>query len=171
MSQQTSLPEKAATGSSRLTTQLATHWRQVHNGGNWTGVNLKDTLQDISLEEATRKTGDLNTIAVLVFHINYYVGAVLQVLKGGPLEASDKYSFNLPPIENEEAWQELLRKTFTEAEALAAALETLNGEELFQPFADGKYGNGYRNVLGLIEHTHYHLGQISLLKKFIRTGA
>ncbi|HAI83731.1 MAG TPA: DUF1572 domain-containing protein, partial [Chitinophagaceae bacterium] len=29
-------------------------------------------------------------------------------------------------------------------------------------------GTYYRNILGLIEHTHYHLGQIALIKKIIR---
>jgi hypothetical protein len=32
-------------------------------------------------------------------------------------------------------------------------------------FDDGKYGTVLRNILGLIEHTHYHLGQIVILKK------
>jgi hypothetical protein len=28
-----------------------------------------------------------------------------------------------------------------------------------------KYGSVLRNIMGVIEHTHYHLGQIVLLKK------
>ena len=36
-----------------LPQQLAKHLREVHFGGNWTSVNLKDSLQDISWEQAT----------------------------------------------------------------------------------------------------------------------
>ena len=30
-----------------------------------------------------------------------------------------------------------------------------------------KYGTYYRNFHGLIEHAHYHLGQIVLIKKLV----
>lgn len=60
--------------------QIAKHFRDVHFGGNWTSVNLKDTLADINWQQATTKVHDLNTIAVLVFHVNYYVSPVLKVL-------------------------------------------------------------------------------------------
>ena len=34
-------------------------------------------------------------------------------------------------------------------------------------FFDEKYGTYLRNIEGVIEHSYYHLGQISLLKKMI----
>jgi hypothetical protein len=149
------------------TKQIAKHFRDAHFGGNWTSVNLKDTLTDVDWKQATTKVYDLNTIAVLVFHINYYVGAILKVLQGEALNASDKFSFDLPAIASEEAWQELVFKVLTEAEQLAIHIENLAEEKLSQDFADPKYGSYYRNLLGVTEHTHYHLGQISLLKKII----
>ena len=33
-----------------------------------------------------------------------------------------------------------------------------------------KYGNYFRNLTGIIEHLHYHLGQIVLIKKLIAEG-
>lgn len=63
-----------------LSNQLAKHFRDVFVGGNWTSVNFKDTVSDISWQESIQKAGNLNTIAVLVFHINYYVATVLKVL-------------------------------------------------------------------------------------------
>ena len=85
--------------------QMAKHFREVFFGGNWTSVNLKETLDDVSWQEAVTKIGDLNSIAVLVYHINYYVSAVLKVFEGGPLDASDKYSFDLSPLTNDEEWK------------------------------------------------------------------
>jgi len=149
------------------TAQIAKHFREVHTGGNWTWVNLKDTLEGINWQQATTKVHSFNTIATLVFHINYYTSVVLKVLNGAPLDASDKFSFDLPPITCEEDWQQLKDKTFSEAEQFATRLEALPDDTLWQDFFEGKYGNYFRNMLGIIEHTHYHLGQITLLKKLV----
>ena len=150
-----------------LSAQIAKHFRDLHFGGNWTSVNLKQTLADVSWQQATTKIYSLNTIAILVFHINYYVSAVLQVLQGGPLDAHDKYSFDLPPIQSLEDWEKLLSKVWTEAESFANLVEQLPESKLGETFSDEKYGNYYRNLHGIIEHTHYHLGQIVLIKKIL----
>ncbi|MBW7912606.1 MAG: DUF1572 domain-containing protein [Taibaiella sp.] len=145
--------------------QLAKHFRDVHFGGNWTCVNLKDTLKGVSWQQATAKVQDCNTIAVLVFHIHYYVAAVLKVLQGGALEAHDKYSFDCPPLRSQSDWNSMLDKAWTDAEAFASLVEQLPESKLWEYFTEEKYGTYYRNIQGIIEHTHYHLGQISLLKK------
>jgi len=150
-----------------LTAQIAKHFKDVHFGGNWTSVNLKQTLADVSWQQATTKIYSLNTIATLVFHINYYVSAVLKVLQGGPLDAHDKYSFDLPPIQNQENWEKLLNKMWTEAEDFGILVEQLPEGKLGETFFEEKYGNYYRNLHGIIEHTHYHLGQIVLIKKIL----
>ena len=150
-----------------LTTQIAKHFRDVHFGGNWTSVNLKQTLAEITWQQATTKIYSLNTIATLVFHINYYVSAVTEVLQGEPLTAHDKYSFDLPPIQNQEDWEKLLNKTWSDAENFFKLIEQLPENKLGEMFSDEKYGNYYRNIHGIIEHTHYHLGQIVLIKKIL----
>ncbi|HEU4632874.1 MAG TPA: DinB family protein [Flavisolibacter sp.] len=150
-----------------LPAQIAKHFRDVHFGGNWTSVNLKASLADVTWQQATTKVGALNTIASLVFHINYYVSAILGVLQGGALTAHDKYSFDLPPIQSPEDWERLLDKTWKDAETFAELVERLPEDRLGEMFADEKYGTHYRNLHGVIEHTHYHLGQIVLLKKII----
>lgn len=147
--------------------QLAKHFREVYFGGNWTSVNLKNTLEGVSWQQATAQVGSLNTIAALVFHINYYVRAVLQVLQGEPLTAKDKYSFDVPLLQSEADWQQLLAKTWQDAEAFALLTEQLPEDKLDEIFAEEKYGTWYRNLQGVIEHTHYHLGQIVVLKKMI----
>lgn len=155
----------------QLGKQMAKHLRDVHAGDNWTAVNLKNTLSGITWQQATAKIYNLNSIAALLFHINYYIGAVTRVLQGEPLKASDKFSFDLPPIHSEQDWEKLKEKVFKEAEAFAAEIEKLDKEQLDKPFEDGKYGNYYRNINGIIEHTHYHLGQVVMLKKILNASA
>ena len=150
------------------TQQLAKHCRDVHFGGNWTFVNLKDTLADITWQEATTQYQDSNTIATLLSHINYYINPVARVLQGEPLNASDKFSFDCPTITSQEEWEHLVQKALDEAEQFAKEIEKLEESKLFEVFSDEKYGNYFRNLLGIIEHTHYHLGQIALIKKMIR---
>jgi hypothetical protein len=150
-----------------LTSQIAKHFRDVHFGGNWTVSNLKDNLSDVTWQQATTKVYSFNTIAVLTFHINYFVNAALEVLEGRPLNANDKFSFDHPPINSEEDWQKLLNKVFSEAEKFAVRIEQLPEEKLWEDFTDKKYGDYYRNIHGIIEHTHYHLGQIAIIKKLL----
>lgn len=158
---------QAKTRNIELTGQIAKHFREIHFGGNWTSVNLKDNLADITWQQATTQVYSFNTIAALVFHMNYFVTAALKVLEGNPLDAHDKFSFDLPPIRSQEDWQKLLDKTFTDAEKFAGLVEQLPESKLWEDFTDKKYGNYYNNIHGIIEHNHYHLGQIVLIKKIL----
>ena len=151
-----------------LSVQIARHIRELHFGENWTDVSLKALVEDLSWKEANTQVHDFNTIASLIFHINYYINAVLQVLHNKPLEARDKYSFDLPPIHSKKDWDQLLSKTWKEAEEFAQLIEKLTDQELLSIMIDEKYGTYYRNFQGIIEHSHYHLGQIALIKKIIR---
>ncbi len=151
--------------------QIAKHFRDVLFGGNWTSVNLKETLADISWQQATTKVYSFNTIAILVYHMNYYVGVITKVLQGLPLDGKDKDSFNCPPIESADDWQALLNKTYTEAETFASLVEQLPENKLEEIFIHEKYGTYYRNLHGVIEHYHYHLGQIVIIKKIITSPA
>jgi len=148
---------------------IAQHFRDVHFGGNWTCVNVRDTLADVTMREAQHQREGFNTIAALTFHINYFVAAVLKVLEGGPLDAHDKFSFTHPPIGIEADWQRLREKVLSDAEHFATLVELLPDDRLQTDMADPKYGTWYRNLAGIIEHTHYHLGQIVILKKLLRS--
>ncbi len=151
-----------------LTTQIAKHFRDVHFGGNWTCSNIKDNLGDVTWEEANSKVFSLNTIVQLTYHINYFVSAVLEVLKGNGLTAKDAFSFDHPPVQSQEDWQKLMDKTLADAAEFATLIEQLPEQKLWETFVDEKYGTYFRNLQGIIEHTHYHLGQIALMKKIIR---
>jgi uncharacterized damage-inducible protein DinB len=147
--------------------QIAKQFRDFNYGGNYTGVNLKDALEEITWEQATQKAEHFNTIAALVFHINYYVSVVIKVLEGGPLAGSDKLSYDVPPINCHEDWDKLLDNTRKDAERFASLVEQFPENKLDDAFANEKYGTWYRNLAGVIEHCHYHLGQIVLIKKML----
>lgn len=149
--------------------QLANRFREVILNGRWiANTNFNDQLSGMSWELATRKIGSLNTIAALTFHINYYIAGILNVFEGGDLEIRDKYSFDFPEIKSQEAW-DLLRDTLlANAEKFAGHIEHMSPEALRETFVDEKYGTFQRNIEAMIEHSYYHLGQITLIKKMIR---
>ncbi len=153
-----------------LPTQIAKHFREIHFGGNWTCSNLKDNLKDVTWQQATTQVHSLNTIATLVYHVNYYVSAALEVLQGKPLHAKDELSFNHPPITCEEDWKKMLDKVWIDAENFASLIEKLPESKLWEIFTEEKYGIYYRNIHGIVEHTHYHLGQIAIIRKMLLEG-
>ena len=150
------------------TSQLAKRFREVMLDGLWiANTNFKDQLKDISLEQATAKVGSLNTIAMLTFHIDYYIPGLINVFEGGDLEIRDQFSFDLPSIESQEKWEELLHKLWNDSEKFAVLLEQMPDYKMNEVFVDKKYGTYLRNIDGMIEHAYYHLGQITLIKKLL----
>ncbi len=146
---------------------LANHLRQVTTGGNWTASNLQNHLDATTLEQAKSQIGSLNTILALSYHILYYVRAITPVMRGGSLDAHDKYSYDAPEISSEEEWQSMRQSIYDEIEDLAKLIEEYPDDQLDKFFELEKYGSYHRNFLGLIEHTHYHLGQIALIRKLL----
>jgi uncharacterized damage-inducible protein DinB len=153
-----------------LTQQTAKHLRDGFFGGNWTTTNLKDVLSDVSWEEAAFQVKNFNTIAALTYHISYYLDAIIDVAEGRSLNLKDEYSFDCPEICSNGGWMDLQNNTWEKAEKAAALVEGLSDEQLGDDFEDAKYGTYYRNIHGLIEHTHYHLGQIVVLKRLVRNS-
>ncbi|WP_317896589.1 DinB family protein [Aurantibacillus circumpalustris] len=148
---------------------IADRLREVYLNGKWiANTNYKEQLLSINWQQATQKIESLNTIAALTFHINYYLQGLLPVLNGGKLEISDKFSFDLPQIQSEKDWNKLVNEFLFNAEKFADRVEKLSDKDLNKIFVEEKYGTYQRNVEVVIEHSYYHLGQISLIKKMIQ---
>lgn len=147
---------------------IANRLREVLLNGHWiANTNYKEQIQSINWHQATQKVGSLNTIAALTYHINYYLAGLLSAFENGKLEISDKYSFDLPQIKSETDWNKLVTDFLNNSEKFAGRVEQMEDSIFDQPFIDEKYGTFLRNIEGVIEHSYYHLGQISLIKKMI----
>lgn len=150
-------------------TQLAKRFKEVILDGHWiANTNFKELLADLNWQQATQQVDTLNTIAALTFHVNYYIGGLVNVFKGGGLDIRDKYSFDLPPIQSAEDWDKLRNEFWSNAEAFAAHVAQMSDEKLDSPFVDEKYGTYRRNIEAMIEHAYYHMGQVAMLRKLIK---
>lgn len=152
----------------QYTHQIAKHLREVYFGGNWTCVNFKETLSDVSWQEADTQIATCNSIATLLNHTHYYIVLVTKVLQGEALNGKDEWSFAHPPILSAEDWEKMQTKVWEDAEQFALLMEAFPEDKLSEIFTDEKYGIYYRNLQGIIEHLHYHLGQIVIIKKMIK---
>jgi len=147
---------------------LANRLNEVLLIGHWiANTNYKSQIESVTWKNATQKIGNLNTIASLTFHINYYLAGLLNVFQGGELEIRDQYSFDMPAIESEADWKILVNEFLNNSEAFVREVTNMSDSKLDEPFGDEKYGTYLRNIEGVIEHCYYHLGQISLIKKMI----
>jgi len=150
-----------------ISSQLASQFRTVQYGGNWTDVNLKDTLAGITWQQATTKVKDLNSIALLVHHMDHYVRAVMERMEDKPRTLTHEQSVTEPEIHSESDWQVLKDRMWANGDRFAEMIEAFPEEKLGEVFMAPEYGNGFRNIAGVIEHNHYHLGQIVVMKKLI----
>ena len=147
---------------------IANRLREVLLNGTWiANTNYQKQLQDLDWQQAIQKIKGLNSIAELTFHINYYLDGILNVFNGGHLEITDAKSFDMPEITSKQDWQNLYSNLIDNSEKFIRHVEQMNDSQLDQPFVKDQYGSYLRNLEGVIEHSYYHLGQISLIKKII----
>ena len=110
---------------------LAKRLREVLLDGRWiANTNFKAQLETVTWQQANQQVGELNTIAILTFHINYYLDGILNVFNGGDLEIRDKFSFDAPAISSEEDWNQRMNSLFINAEKFAAHVESMTDDQL-----------------------------------------
>lgn len=147
---------------------LADRLREVYLHGRWiANTNYKEQIESITWKEAIYKIENLNTIASLTYHINYYLKGILNGFKSGKLEIHDKFSYDLSPIQSENDWRLLVNEFLDNAQEFANTIENMEEGMLDKLFFDEKFGSYLRNIEGVLEHSYYHLGQIVLIKKLI----
>ena len=89
-----------------LSKQIAYQIREALLNGTWVTTNYKAQLEDVDWKLATTKVVDLNTIAALTFHIDYYIAGLIRVFQGGSLNIRDKFSYDAPQITSATDWEE-----------------------------------------------------------------
>ncbi|HRO71539.1 MAG TPA: DUF1572 domain-containing protein, partial [Chitinophagaceae bacterium] len=149
---------------------IASRLKEVLLDGRWiANTNYKEQLLSVNWEQANYKIGNLNTIAALTYHVNYYMAGLLKAFETGKLEISDKYSFDAPPIGSDIDWNNRVNEFLGNSERFISYVGNMDDAVFDQLFFDEKYGTYWRNIEAVIEHSYYHLGQISLIRKLILT--
>jgi hypothetical protein len=149
---------------------IAQHLLDVHEGGNWTEVDIMSTLKDVTFQEAITVTpASVNTIATILHHITFYNIIVRERLKGIGIEIPESNGFDMQPLTSDKDWKNLRAENIKSAHELADGMRLVDEAKLHQPIIEGQ-STFYKNMQGCLEHIHYHLGQIILLKNLIRNN-
>lgn len=148
-----------------LSEKLALQVEQVYFGGNWSVSSVFEQIEPLSFLQSQGRLPKSHSIFELFYHLHYFVNAQLDVLQNKPLTAKDSESFNVPLISSDEAWNAYKQEVWKDARAYIQSIQSKPDGFWNEHFVDVKYGIWYRNVSGCIEHIHYHLGQIALIRK------
>ena len=152
----------------KITNLIAMHIIEVYEGNNWTDVNIADTIKDINWQQAQQQTpGSSNTIASLLHHLHYWNGILMQRINGINPSIPGANGYDVGELKNENDWNTLKEKTHQSFIQIADAVKNFPEEKLSETYAAGK-SSYYKNLQGIVEHAHYHLGQIVILKKLLQ---
>ena len=148
---------------------LAQGLHDVFFGGNWTDVSLRETLSDVTWQEASQTVPfTKNTIVKIVYHLKYSNLIVKERALGKAEQfENETEGFAAPVLNSENDWQQLQTETYRSAEELSAVILNFDEENLYKPILEG-FSTAYKNFQGVVEHAHYHLGQIVMIKKYLR---
>lgn len=152
----------------KITERIAEHLLQIFEGDNWTDVWISETIKDIDHMEAQQVTAASgNTIAALLHHLWYWNKIMLQRLQGNNPSIPGVNGFDVKPNLDEAEWQQLKEQTHQSFIELADAIKKFPEEKLDESYS-ATGSSYYKNFQGTVEHAHYHLGQIVMLKHLVK---
>lgn len=154
----------------KITAHIAQHLLDVYTGGNWTEVSVADALAGLSYTQASTVTAaSPNSIAAIVHHLAYWNKVMISRIGGENPIVPEANGFDVGSLGNDVEWKKLIREMLVSASELAVATRDVPEETLELPIVAGG-SSTYKNLQGSVEHVHYHLGQIVVIKKLL-TGS
>ena len=143
--------------------------KRIQEGDAWHGPALRETLADVSAEEASaRPIPGSHTIWELVLHIAAWQEVFLQRLLGQATEEPREGDFPAVTAPKEGEWTVALERLEGSHRRLLEYYAVLQNSSLDEKVVGKDYSVAYM-IHGIIRHHVYHAGQIGLLKKLIRS--
>ena len=151
--------------------------RRSFDGNAWHGPALQDALADVTADEASwRPAPDVHSIWEIALHVAGWAEEVASRLQGNtPKEPSSGDWSEVVEPGNADGWADVVQRVFSARDSAIAAALTLEEADLdimSGTSIDPPLGTGFSRaglIEGLAQHNAYHTGQISLLKKMIRS--
>lgn len=145
---------------------------RAHDGDPWCDPSLTAVLAGVAAPQAaTRVPGIVHSIWEIVLHLAAWQSVVAERITGQPI--AEPAEGDWPPVgdPSESAWRDALARLNQTHAQLMQALESIDETSLDDRVGDSRdpaLGSGmtvYANLHGTAQHSMYHAGQISLLKK------
>jgi uncharacterized damage-inducible protein DinB len=160
-----------------LRATLVNRLKDTWHGTPWYGDPSDKILAGITAVEATKKISpDAHSIWQIVLHMTAWTETATARVRGMGSKAPDRGDWPAVGETSDAAWSATLEDLAKVRRELIEEINVTHEEELQlhvknhnPPFGDtGMSRSG--TVLGLIEHDIYHLGQVALIKRAIRSG-
>jgi uncharacterized damage-inducible protein DinB len=149
------------------TARIKKLFEDLYEGDPWIGVNLMDTLKNLSPEQASKKISpQWNSIWEIVNHITSWRQNVLLRVQGKLIESPADNYFSAITDTSETAWIDTLQRLKDTQHQWTAFVENFN-EDDFENIYQPNGGSYYEHIHGIIQHDAYHLGQVVLLAKAV----
>ena len=146
--------------------RIAEQLSDLQHGDCFIGMNLDDVLSDLTPEQALKKLGDKsNNIWELVNHIIYWRKRIINRLTG--IKEYPNYpDLSVPEKCDQQAWDLTLASLRESYEDFRNTIEAFPEDKLDLPSPRPEF-TYYELMHGIIQHDGYHMGQITLLKKYL----
>jgi uncharacterized damage-inducible protein DinB len=142
--------------------------RRAYEGDAWHGPSLSEVLEGIDAVRASEKIGDAHTIWELTLHITAWLDIVRRRLEGEKLDDSNlTMRDDWPPAPKEVTEAKWAETKDALEQASRKLLETVKSfpESKLEDQVLGRDYSYSVMLHGAAQHSLYHAGQISLLKK------
>lgn len=154
------------TESRRLADQLERSFR----GGAWHGPSLSEAVAGLSAGDAHRRVvPGAHTVAEIAWHAAFWLDAARRRITGEAPPALEGADFPPPTADPEGAWADTLARLEAAHRGLHDTVARLDDERLDAPAA-GSDPTVRGLLLGVLQHSAYHGGQIVLLRKALAGG-
>lgn len=149
--------------------QLVHDFKAFYNDNPWFGDSYLDVISDISPTEALATPPNQHSIAVLLWHMVKWRRALTERLLGNldfRADVTDPDNWPDALAQNSETW-EAAKAAFAEQQnSIVEQLSVRNETFLDTDFMPGRKFR--RLAFGVLQHDIYHLGQIAMVKGFVR---
>ncbi len=145
--------------------------KMMEDGKLWIDENFDKKLKEINEKTAfISPLPGYNSVAQVVAHLTAWRKSVLSILNGGKRTLTMKDPENWPANEllKEKGWEQLKKELYSSQQDLVHLLDTKDDSFLSQS-AKGTHETYDYYIRGLIHHDMYHLGQIGLIVKMVKS--
>jgi len=148
--------------------RLKSLFEKLYNGEPWLDLNTVTVLENVTAAQAAERVlPDCNTIWEIVNHLINWRQNVLMRVQGEVIQTPTSNYFEPIKDTSRKAWTDTLLRLADTQKAWVLFLDAFE-ESQFETNYPVNQLTYYEHIHGIIQHDAYHLGQIVLLKKFIK---
>ena len=160
----------------QVLTSFINQMEQIHHGNGWIGIHYENKLDGISDVEFFYQVNGLHSIAELISHLTTWrMETILKIKTGnGSITDNDPSNWKKIRILKTLGKEEILLKYNESHFQLIDLLKKENDNFLDKLYYDTDFENNYPYsflIQGMLHHDIYHLGQIGLLIKYLRSNS